>query len=135
MAAAAGLMLVVLPLFLLLMPWLVRIVFGTAYAGAVPAARIILLAAAIQVVLGWTKSLPVTIGRPSLRLLTHGVETATLLPLVLVLGLEWGVTGAALAMLVSTLVFAVAWAIVLARVAREVDERHAAKTVTGVDSS
>ena len=126
MAAAAGLMVIVLPLFLILMPWLVRIVFGSAYEGAVPAARIILLAAAIQVVLGWTKSLPVTIGRPSLRLLTHGVETAVLLPLVVGFGYTWGVTGAAIAMLVSTVAFALAWVVVLARLHVEVEARQPA---------
>jgi O-antigen/teichoic acid export membrane protein len=135
MAAAAGLMVIALPLFLILMPWLVRIVFGSAYAAAVPAARIILVAAAIQVVLGWTKSLPVTIGRPSLRLLTHGIETVVLLPLVVGFGYTWGVTGAAIAMLVSVAAFALAWAIVLVRLAREVDERHAARTTTDVHTA
>ena len=121
MAAAAGLMVIAVPVFLILMPWLVRVVFGSAYEGAVPAARIILLAAAIQVVLGWTKSLPVTIGRPSLRLLTHGIETAVLLPLVVGFGYTWGVTGAAIAMLVSTVAFALAWVVVLARLHVEVE--------------
>ena len=77
------------------MPWLVRVVFGSEYLPAVDAARIVLVAAAIQLVLGWSKSLPVTIGRPRLRILTHGIETAVLLPLVLVLGARWDVTGAA----------------------------------------
>ena len=93
------------------MPWLVRLVFGAAYSARSHAARIMLVAAAIQVVLGWTKSLPVTIGRPSLRLITHGVETVVLLPLVVVLGYSGVSTGAAVAMLVSTLAFAVAWAV------------------------
>lgn len=126
MAAAVALMAVALPIFLVLMPWLVTIVFGQAYRGAVPAARIILLAAAVQVVLGWAKSLPVSIGRPSLRLLTHGVETAVLLPLVVWLGHTWGVTGAAVAMLVSTLAFAGVWAVVLARLHGEVHSRPGA---------
>jgi O-antigen/teichoic acid export membrane protein len=126
MAAAAGLMVVALPVFLILMPWLVRIVFGSAYLGAVTAARVILVAAAIQVVLGWTKSLPVTIGRPSLRLITHGVETAILLPLVVWFGYTWGVTGAAIAMLVSTVAFALAWAVALTRLHTEVNARSAA---------
>jgi len=126
MAAAAGLMAIVLPVFLLLMPWLVRLVFGPAYGGAVAAARIILVAAALQVVLGWTKSLPVTIGRPSLRLVTHGAETAVLLPLVALLGYTWGVTGAAVAMLVSTVVFALAWGVALYRLHGEVAARAAA---------
>ena len=123
MAAAAGMMAVALPLFLILMPWLVKVVFGSAYEGAVTAARIILLAAAIQVVLGWTKSLPVTIGRPSLRIQTHGIETAILLPLVVGFGYTWGVTGAAIAILVSTAAFALAWAVVLARLHGEVHGR------------
>ena len=44
------------------MPWLVRVVFGSEYLPAVDAARIVLVAAAIQLVLGWSKSLPVTVG-------------------------------------------------------------------------
>ena len=42
-----------------------------------------------------------------------------LLPLVLVFGDRWGVTGAAVAILVSTLVFAAAWVVVLARLRAE----------------
>jgi O-antigen/teichoic acid export membrane protein len=126
MKAALGLMIVAVPVFFVLMPWLVRVVFGAEYEGAVTAARIILLAGALQLVLGWTKSLPVTIGRPRLRLLTHGVETAVLLPLVVVFGSLWGVTGAAVALLVSGVVFGVSWAIALARLHGEVDARATA---------
>ena len=61
-----------MPVFLLAMPWLVEVVFGEEYLGAVDAARIVLVAAAIQLVLGWTKSLPTTIGRPGLRIVAHG---------------------------------------------------------------
>ena len=77
-----------------------------------------IVAAGIQLAIGWTKSLPVAIGRPNLRLVTHGIETAVLLPLVVVLALEWGATGAAAATLVATIVFALAWAVVFARVRR-----------------
>ena len=80
--AAAGLMAVVVPVFFVAMPWLVRVVFGDEYESAVAAARIILLAAAIQFAIGWTKSLPVTIGRPRLRIVTHGIETLIVIPLV-----------------------------------------------------
>jgi hypothetical protein len=59
---AAALMVVTVPVFFIAMPWLVEVVFGTEYDGAVDAARIVLLAAAIQFAIGWTKSLPVTIG-------------------------------------------------------------------------
>jgi O-antigen/teichoic acid export membrane protein len=112
---AAALMLVAVPVFFFAMPWLVETVFGEEYGGAVAAARIALLAAAIQFAIGWTKSLPVTIGRPQLRIVTHGLETLVVIPLVAVLGAEWGVTGAAVAVLISTAVFAGAWAIAISR--------------------
>src|SRR6185503_7200650 len=117
--AALGVAAVAVPVFLVLMPWLVRVVFGAEYLPAVDAARIVLVAAAIQLVLGWSKSLPVTVGRPHLRIVTHGIETLVLLPLVVVLGDRWGVTGAAVAFLVSTLVFAATWAVVLVRLRAE----------------
>ncbi len=112
---AGAIMIVAVPVFFFAMPWLVETVFGAEYAGASNAARIVLLAAAIQFAIGWTKSLPVTIGRPQLRIVTHGLETLVVIPLVAVLGAEWGVTGAGVAVLVSTWVFAAAWAIALMR--------------------
>jgi O-antigen/teichoic acid export membrane protein len=112
---AGALMLVAVPVFFIAIPWLVEVVFGSQYLGAVDAARIVLLAAAIHFAIGWTKSLPVTIGRPQLRIVTHGLETLVVVPLVVVLGAEWGATGAAVAVLVSTVVFAAAWAVALAR--------------------
>ncbi len=74
----------------------------------------------LQLVLGWTKSIPVSIGRPNLRIVTHGLETAVLLPLVLVLGARWHATGAAIAMLVATVVFAFAWVVLFVQLRREV---------------
>jgi O-antigen/teichoic acid export membrane protein len=117
---AGGLMVIAVPAFFLAMPWLVRVVFGDEYEGAVDAARVVLLAAAIHFTLGWTKSLPVTIGRPRLRIVTHGLETLVAVPLVAVLGAEWGATGAAVAVLASAVVFAVAWLVVVARLRAEV---------------
>jgi O-antigen/teichoic acid export membrane protein len=117
---AGALMLVAVPAFFIAMPWLVELVFGAEYDGAVTAARIILLAAAIHFALGWTKTLPVTIGRPRLRIVTHGLETLVAIPLVAVLATEWGATGAAVAVLVSTLVFAAAWVVVILRLRDEV---------------
>ncbi len=112
---AVGLMVVAVPVFLLAMPWLVETIFGSEYAGAVDAARIVLVAGAIQFALGWSKSLPVTIGRPRLRIVTHGLEALVVIPLVALLGSEWGATGAAVAVLVATVVFAIAWAVAIAR--------------------
>ena len=117
---AGALMIVALPLFFLAMPWLVETVFGEEYAGAVDAARIVLVAASIQFAIGWTKTLPITIGRPRLRIVTHGLEALVAIPLAVALGAEWGATGAAVAVLVSTAVFAVAWAIALARIRADV---------------
>jgi O-antigen/teichoic acid export membrane protein len=117
---AGAVMVVAVPVFFLAMPWLVDVVFGSDYAAGVTAARIVLVAAAINFGLGWTKSLPVTIGRPRLRIFTHGLEALVAIPLVAVLGAEWGVTGAAVAVLVSTLVFAAAWLLVLVRLRAEV---------------
>ncbi len=107
----------IIPL-LLLLPWLVRVVLGARYLPAVPAARLIVVAGAIQLVLSWTKTFPVTIGRPGLRLIAHGVETAVMLPLIVVFGKEWGVTGAGAAVLVSTIAFAVTWGMILLRLRR-----------------
>jgi O-antigen/teichoic acid export membrane protein len=110
---------VALPPLLLLMGTLIELVFGAKYLGATDAARLVLVAASIQLVLGWTKSFPVSIGRPNLRLITHGAETVVLIPLVVLFGRQWGATGAALALVVATGAFASAWAIVYARVSRD----------------
>jgi O-antigen/teichoic acid export membrane protein len=115
---SAALTVVALLPLVLVMPNLMEIVFGAKYLGAVDAARLMLVAASIQLVLGWTKSFPTSIGRPNLRLITHGAETVVLIPLVVVFGLAWGATGAALAVVASSAVFAAAWAIVYARVSR-----------------
>jgi Na+-driven multidrug efflux pump len=64
-------------------------------------------------VYGWTKTLPVSIGRPGLRILAHGVEVATFVPLLLVFGSKWGAEGAAWAMLASTGVFCALWTVLL----------------------
>jgi O-antigen/teichoic acid export membrane protein len=127
---AAAMMLFAVPVFVLAMPWLVDTVFGSEYGGAVDAARIVVVAAAIQFALGWSKSLPVTVGRPRLRIVTHGLEALVVIPLVAVLGSEWGATGAAVAVLVATLVFAVAWGIAIARLRVDVAAHPESGAVT-----
>lgn len=116
--AAGALSLVLVPLFWWLMPHLIELVFEARYLPATDAARIVLIAAAVQLTVGWSKSFPTSVGRPGLRLLTAAIETAVLLPLVVVLALEWGVTGAAVALLVAALVYALVWAVLYVRVAR-----------------
>jgi O-antigen/teichoic acid export membrane protein len=116
---AAGVMAIAIVPLLVFMPQLIRLFFGDEFVAAADAARIVLVAAVLQFVFGWTKSFPVSIGRPSLRVWTHGVETAVLIPLVLLLGARWGANGAATAVLVSTVVFCAYWTVLFLRVSRE----------------
>lgn len=118
--AALVAMALAVPAFFFAMPWLVETVFGSDYAGAVTAARIVLFAAAVQLVFGWTKSFPTSIGRPGLRVVTHGIEAVVLLPLVVLFGVWWGVSGAAAAILVSSAAFGLVWLLLLARIRRDV---------------
>jgi len=111
--------LVLVPPLLALMPDVIRIVFEPKNLGAVTAARIVVLAGAVQFVVGWSKSFAVTSGRPQLRIWTHGLETVVLLPLAIVLGWRWGAAGAAGAVLASSVAFAIAWLVLLARIRRE----------------
>ena len=115
---AAVLMAVSAPFFYWFMPTLVRIAYGSRYLPAADAARLMLLAGVVAFVFAWTKSLPVSIGRPGLRIVTHGIETLVLIPLVLTLGSLWDATGAAAASLIATGVFAAAWLVALAQIYR-----------------
>jgi O-antigen/teichoic acid export membrane protein len=116
---AAAAVLVAVPLLLWLAPDLVRLFFTSKNVGATDALRLIVVAGALQFVFGWTKSFPVSIGRPKLRIWAHGIETLVLIPLVLVLGSVWGATGAAGAVLASTVVFIVFWTALFLRIRRE----------------
>ena len=116
---AAALMALVVPAAWWLMPDLIRLVLGSEYLPATDAARLILIAAAIQLVYGWSKSLPVSVGRPNLRIVAHGIETAVLVPLLVPLGARWGATGAAAAVVVATVVFAAVWTVLLLRLRAE----------------
>jgi len=113
---AAGVAVVAVPPLLVWIPDIIRHVNGPEYVGAASAARLLILAAAVQLVVGWTKSFPVTIGRPGLRVLTHGIETIVVLPLTLVFGSLWGAAGAAGAVLVGMCAFAIVWAVVFLRI-------------------
>ena len=125
MLATTALMAVVIPVFYFAMPWLVRTVFNHDALSATTAARIMLFAAALQLIYGWSKSLPVSIGRPQLRIWAHGLEAVVLLPLVLLFGDRWGLTGAATATLVSTCAFVALWSVLLLRLRGEVAGRAA----------
>jgi O-antigen/teichoic acid export membrane protein len=109
----------ILPPLLVYTPELARWLFSAKNVGAVDATRIVIIAGALRMVYGWTKSFPVSIGRPALRIWTHGVEMLVLIPLVAVFGSKWGATGAAAAVLVSSVVFCIYWTFLFLRIRRE----------------
>jgi O-antigen/teichoic acid export membrane protein len=118
-AVALAVCVVGVPVLLWLAPDLIRWINGPQYVGAAGAARLFVLTAGVQLVYGWTKSFPVTIGRPNLRLWTHTLETAVVLPLVVAFGVLWGATGAAAAILAGMCVFAAVWTVVFLRIRPE----------------
>lgn len=103
------------PLLWLATPTLVRWVYGARWAGATEAVRLMFVAAAIQLVFGWTKSFPVSIGRPGLRTAGQVLEMCALVPLVLVLASLHGAAGASAALIVSSAVLGAFWTVQLVR--------------------
>jgi len=119
-AGTSVLMLAIVPVLWLAMPWLMGVAYGPEFReNASTAARLVLIAAALQLVWAWTKSFPVSIGRPGLRLIALAVEVAVFVPLLLVFASRWGATGGAAAFLVSTVAFCMLWVVLLARIRNE----------------
>ena len=84
-------MVVAVPVLWIVMPFLIGLAYGPDFrAHATDAARLVLLAAALRLVWGWTKSFPVSIGRPGLRVIVQSIEIAVFVPLLLVLRLALG---------------------------------------------
>ena len=60
-----GLMILAVPVLWILMPFLMGLAYGPTFREhATDAARLVLIAASLQLIWGWTKSFPVSIGRP-----------------------------------------------------------------------
>ena len=117
---AIPLMLVVVPVLWWLMPFFMGLAYGPSFREhATSAARLVLIAAALQLIWGWTKSFPVSIGRPGLRIVAQAVEIAVFVPLLLVFAAKWGATGGAAAMVVSTSAFCALWTVLLFRLRNE----------------
>jgi O-antigen/teichoic acid export membrane protein len=110
---------VIVPPLLVFTPELARLLFSAKNEGAVDATRIVIVAGALRMVYGWTKSFPVSIGRPALRIWTHGLEMVLLVPLAGIFGAKWGATGAAAAVLVSSVAFCAYWTYLFLRIRRE----------------
>ncbi len=107
-------MCVVVPVGWFLMPWAMEVAYNKDFRRhATDAGRIVLFVGALQFIFGFSKTLPVSIGRPNLRVVSHAIEVAVFIPLLVVFGHYWGATGGALAMLVSTGVFCVVWCFLL----------------------
>jgi O-antigen/teichoic acid export membrane protein len=106
---------VITPVLWWAMPTLVRWVYKAKYVSAADAFRVMLVAAVVQLVFAWTKSFPVSIGRPKLRTAGQVVEIAVLIPAVLILGSLYGATGAAGGVLAGAVALALFWTAGLAR--------------------
>lgn len=103
-------MLVVVPIGWFLTPYVMEI-FGHRFRlHATTPARVVLFVGALQFISGFSKTLPVSLGRPNLRVVSHAIEVAVFIPLLVAFGHYWGATGGTLAMLVSTAVFCAVWA-------------------------
>lgn len=116
--AATVIACVVTPPAWIFMPTLVRLVYHAQYVPASNAFRVMLLVAVVQLVFGWTKSFPVSIGRPGMRTIGQALEIAALVPGVLVLGALYGATGAAGGVLAGSVALAVFWTFGLLRLPR-----------------
>lgn len=113
---ALGLSVLVVPPLLVWVPNLIAFVNGSRYVGASDAARLFVFSAAVHLVVGWSKSFAVSIGRPDLRVWTYALDAVVALPLVFVLGGRWGAAGAAGAVLAGACAYAVAWASIVLRI-------------------
>ena len=100
------------------MPTFIRLVYHAKYLPATDAFRVMLIVAVVQFVFGWTKTFPVSIGRPGMRTAGQALEVAVLVPAVLVLGALYGATGAAGGMLAGSVVLAAYWTLGLLRLPR-----------------
>ena len=114
-AGTAAFGLVITPVLWIAMPTLIRWVYKAKYVPAANAFRVMLLAAVVQLVFGWTKSFPVSIGRAGLRTAGQVCEIVVLIPAVLLLADRYGATGAAGGVLAGALTLGAFWSIALLR--------------------
>jgi O-antigen/teichoic acid export membrane protein len=96
------------------MPLLISLVFSSSFDGAVTAARILLVAAAVQFTLSWSKSFHAAVGRPHIRTILATISVALSLVLLLLLG-DQGAEGAAIAYTAATVTTAAVWLVIVSR--------------------
>lgn len=130
-AWSTAIMVVAVPVLWWAMPWLIGIPYGAAFREhATAAARILLIVGALQLVFAWSDTLPITLGRPGLRIVAHVLELVVFVPFLLVFAHTWGATGAAIAVLISTAAFCVLWAVLLVRLRHDLAGRVRPGAVT-----
>jgi O-antigen/teichoic acid export membrane protein len=95
------------------LPVLLPLVYGHRFSVAVPAARLLVLAALVRIVTAWSKTFPLAIGRPGLRLLLLVVDGAALVFVTALFArrpIAWLAGGQlVVAIVVSAIWLAIAW--------------------------
>ncbi len=115
LVSTTTLSIVLTPVLWWLMPTLIRWFYGEKYLTATDAFRVMLLAAVVQLVFAWTKSFPVSIGRPGMRTIGQVIEIAVLVPGVLIFASAYGATGAAVGVLLGAIALGLYWLVGLRR--------------------
>jgi O-antigen/teichoic acid export membrane protein len=100
------------------LPWFIPLVYGDDFAGAVTPARILLIAAVVQIALGWRKSMLAAVGRPEINTRLAVLNLAVTVPLLLVLG-DMGADGAAIAVTAGVVAGGIAWLLIAPRILSE----------------
>jgi lipopolysaccharide exporter len=85
------------------LPWLVPLVYSDQFTDSVQPARILLVAAVVQLSVSWFKTLPAALGKPQLRTALALIELLLMVSLLLWLGGR-GAEGAAVAFAVTSIV-------------------------------
>jgi O-antigen/teichoic acid export membrane protein len=80
----------------LVLPWLVPLLYSDKFESAIAPARILLIAAVLQLSVSWFKTLPAALGKPQLRSALATLELVLMIVLLVALGDE-GPKGAAIA--------------------------------------
>ncbi len=85
-------------------PWLIKVFYGKDYTNASTCLRVLLLEVTVSSLVSVLSQAFLALGRPGINTVLHGVGLSTSVPLMLVLIPKLGLTGAALSLLISTIV-------------------------------
>ena len=85
-------------------PWLIKVFYGKDYTKASTCLRILLVEVTIGSLVSVLSQAFLALGRPGINTVLHGVGLSTSVPLMLVLIPKFGLSGAALSLMISTMV-------------------------------